>query len=138
MALFQQQCQPLPVRVAEHSHLSLTERSPEGDRACFCPISQSGVRCYLCAVSLGLFSHTCPAPPFTEVIVWWVDPGWMSGAHQSHSITPPSSAGQRRENITKGSWVEIRTGSGHLPITVTGKTDSVWGKLTQFITNQPE
>ena len=26
----------------------------------------------------------------------------------------------------------------HSPITVTGKTDSAWGKLTAFITNQPE
>ena len=26
----------------------------------------------------------------------------------------------------------------HSPITITGKTDSAWGKLTQFITNQPE
>ena len=21
--------------------------------------------------------------------LWWVDPGWMPGAHQSRSITPP-------------------------------------------------
>ena len=38
-----------------------------------------------------------------------------------------SSAGQGRENITKGSWVEIRTGRDHSLITVMGKTDSTWG-----------
>jgi len=31
---------------------------------------------------------------------------------------------QGRENITKDSWVEIRTGRDHSAITVTGKTDS--------------
>jgi len=39
----------------------------------------------------------------------------------------PSSAGQGRENMTKGLWVEIRTGRDHSPITVTGKTGSPWG-----------
>jgi len=28
--------------------------------------------------------------------------------------------------MTKGSWVEIRTGRYHSPITVRGKTDSTW------------
>jgi len=35
--------------------------------------------------------------------------------------------GQGRENIMKGSWVKLRTGRDHSPITVTGKTDSTWG-----------
>jgi len=31
--------------------------------------------------------------------VWWVDPGWMSGAQQSHSIVPLLSwAGERKYN----------------------------------------
>jgi len=48
----------------------------------------------------------------------------------------PSSAGQLRENTTKGLWGKIRTGRDHSPITIMGKTDSVWGKLISFITNQ--
>jgi len=39
----------------------------------------------------------------------------------------PSSAGQGRENITKDSWVKIRTGRDHSPVTATGKTVSTWG-----------
>ena len=39
-----------------------------------------------------------------------------------------SSAGQGRENTTKGSWVKIRAGGGHSAVTVMGKTDSAWGK----------
>jgi len=35
----------------------------------------------------------------------------------------PSSAGQGRGNMMKGSKVETRTGRDHSPITVTGKTD---------------
>jgi len=35
----------------------------------------------------------------------------------------PSSAGQGRGNVMKGSRVEIRTGRDHSPITVTDKTD---------------
>jgi len=41
----------------------------------------------------------------------------------------PSSAGQGRENKSKGSWVEIRTGKDYTPITITGKTDLTWGRL---------
>jgi len=46
------------------------------------------------------------------------------------------SAGQGRKNMTKGLWVEIRTGRDHSPITITGKTDLTWGKLIEFITIQ--
>lgn len=38
-----------------------------------------------------------------------------------------SSAGQGRENIAKGSWVEMRTGRDHLPNTIMGKADSAEG-----------
>jgi len=40
------------------------------------------------------------------------------------ALSLSSSAGQRKENRTKGLWVERRTGKAHSPITVTGKTDS--------------
>jgi len=30
-------------------------------------------------------------------------------------------------NTTEGSWVEIRTGRDHPPVTVMGKTDLTWG-----------
>lgn len=47
----------------------------------------------------------------------------------SDIITPASSlhssAGQRRENVTKASWVEIRTVRDHSPHSV--KTGSTWG-----------
>jgi len=35
----------------------------------------------------------------------------------------PSSAGQGRGNMLKGSRVKIKTGRDHSPVTVTGKTD---------------
>jgi len=41
----------------------------------------------------------------------------------------PPQLDRGRENINKASWVEIRTGRHHSPITVTGKTDSTWGKI---------
>lgn len=47
----------------------------------------------------------------------------------------PSSAGQERENITKGSWVEVRTGKGHSSITVIDKTDLAWGNLIYYQSN---
>jgi len=55
--------------------------------------------------------------------MWWVDPGWMPGAHQA-TLPPPFTAEQGTENIMKGSWVEIRTGRDHSPVTITAKTDS--------------
>jgi len=45
------------------------------------------------------------------------------------ALSLPSLAAQGRENTTKGWWVEIRAGRDHSAITVTGKTDSAWGKL---------
>uniref|UniRef100_A0A8C0BIN1 Coiled-coil domain-containing protein 180 n=1 Tax=Buteo japonicus TaxID=224669 RepID=A0A8C0BIN1_9AVES len=41
--------------------------------------------------------------------LWWVDPGWVPGAHQNRSITPPPQLDRGGENITKGSWAKIRT-----------------------------
>lgn len=45
-------------------------------------------------------------------------------------------AGQDREHVAKGLWVEIRTGRHHSAITVTGKSDSLGEKLVQLITSQ--
>jgi len=39
-----------------------------------------------------------------------------------------TSAAQGRENTTKGSWVEIRTGRDHSPVKITGEADCTWGK----------
>jgi len=39
------------------------------------------------------------------------------------TLSPPSSPGQGRGNLMKGSWVEIMTGRDHSLITVTDKTD---------------
>jgi len=40
----------------------------------------------------------------------------------------PSSAGQGRGNIAKGSRVEIRTGRDHSQITAIDKADRTWGE----------
>jgi len=45
------------------------------------------------------------------------------------TLSLPFSAGQGRENVTKGWWVGIRAGKDHSPITVTDKPDSTWGKI---------
>jgi len=50
----------------------------------------------------------------------------MPAAHQA-ALSLPSSAGQGRENITKGLWVKIRAGSDHSPVTVMGKPNLNWG-----------
>lgn len=59
----------------------------------------------------------------------WDDPGWMPGAHLSHSITALLGCSEERKTLTEGWWVEIWAGRDHLPITVMGKTDLTWGKL---------
>ena len=57
----------------------------------------------------------------------WCVPGWRwAGAHPA-APSLPSTARQGRENVTKGWWVEIRTGGDHSPVTIMGKTDSTWG-----------
>jgi len=45
-----------------------------------------------------------------SVVVWWIDPAWTPGAHQSCSISPPPQLDRAEKNIMKGSWAEIRTG----------------------------
>jgi len=52
------------------------------------------------------------------------------------ALSIPSSAGQGRENMTKDSWVKIRTGRYHSPITIIGKTDPTWRNQFNFIANQ--
>jgi len=39
----------------------------------------------------------------------------------------PSSAGQWRGNLMKGSRVQARIGRDHSPVIVTDKTDRTWG-----------
>jgi len=53
--------------------------------------------------------------------------GWTPGAHKSHSITPPPQLERGEKNMTKGSWVEIRTVRDPSPVTVMDKIDSTWG-----------
>lgn len=53
--------------------------------------------------------------------------GWTPGAHQSHSIL--SSDAQGRENITKDSWMQVRTGRDHSAGTITGETGLTWENL---------
>ena len=59
--------------------------------------------------------------------VWWVDPGWMPGAHQSCSITPPPQldGGRKKYNKRFMGWDKDREITQQL--TFTGKTDSAWG-----------
>ena len=50
-----------------------------------------------------------------------------------------STAGQERENITKGSWVEIRTGRDPSSNTVLGITGSTYRyKVNLFITKSEQ
>lgn len=58
--------------------------------------------------------------PFQASRLLRVGCGWMPRITFLHSWT-----GKR--NITKDSWVKIRTGRNHSLITVKGKTDSKWG-----------
>jgi len=56
-----------------------------------------------------------------------VSPGWMPGAYQSLSITPPPQLDTGERNMTKGSWIKIRTRRDYSPISIMGKTSSTWG-----------
>lgn len=65
--------------------------------------------------------------------------GSVGGWPWQDSRCPPtllyhSSAGWGGENTTRGSWVKIKAGRNHSPITITSKTDLAWGNL--FKTNQ--
>lgn len=48
------------------------------------------------------------------------------------------SAGQGRKNKTKVSWIKVRTGKDHSPVTIKGKTASVWGKLFDWFPTKSE
>ena len=47
-----------------------------------------------------------------NALVWWIDPGWMPGAHQSCSITPPPQLdrGEKIQQKSHGS----RSGQGEI------------------------
>lgn len=46
-------------------------------------------------------------------------------------LSLPSTAGQKKENLKRDSWVETKTGRDHSPTTIMGKTDL--GKLIEFM-----
>lgn len=50
---------------------------------------------------------------------------WLDTMHPPKLVY--CSPGHRRENTTKGSWVEIKTGRHRSLVTVMSKTDSTWG-----------
>ena len=61
---------------------------------------------------------------------------WFSLAGQAPTkatLSLPSSAWQGRKNKKKSSWLKIRTGRDHSPITVTGKTDLTWGDYLNLV-----
>jgi len=47
------------------------------------------------------FKHWC-------TLVWWVDLGWLLGAHPA-ALSLPLLSRTRGENIVRSSWVEMRT-----------------------------
>lgn len=68
--------------------------------------------------------------------LWWVDPGWMPGAHPSSFITRLLSWTQGRKQNKRVVGPD-KGRRDHSPVTVMGKTDSAWGKeLNLLITNQ--
>lgn len=70
---------------------------------------------------------------FLQKRVQWSDPGWMSGTHQSHSITPLQKG---RETVTKVCGLFMRDPS---PNTITVcKTDSKWGHSLNLLLTKSE
>jgi len=53
----------------------------------------------------------------------------LAGCQVPTKATPHSlsSTGQGRENMMKGSWVEIRTGRDLSPVSIMGEKHSTWG-----------
>lgn len=66
------------------------------------------------------FFHPMP------VRLWWFDLGRMPALNQRFSTT------LSEKNRMKGSWVETRAGRDHLPVIITGKTDSTWGNQQNY------
>lgn len=69
--------------------------------------------------------------PLGRLYLSWVNADWMSGTHKSCSLTPLCSwTGDRKfnkgleQNLTKGSWPEIRTRRDLSLNTIMGKTGS--------------
>lgn len=69
--------------------------------------------------------------PFSHLPAWRGWPWLDTRCHQSCSITS-SATGRGRENVIKGSWIEIRRGRNHLPIAIMGKTDLPRGKCNYW------
>jgi len=52
------------------------------------------------------------------------DLAWINAKCQPKPLNhSPFSSGQGRGRMMKGSWVEMRTGTDHSPVTVTENTD---------------
>lgn len=54
--------------------------------------------------------------------VWWVYR--VCQVPTKSALSLPLSAGQEKENVKKGLWVEIKTGRHHSAIAIMGKADS--------------
>lgn len=79
-----------------------------------------------------------PVPARTSVMgLHQVGPGWK-GVPTKVALSLPSSFGHQIENVMKGSWIEIRTCRDHSPVTVTGKTDFIWGNELNLLTIKSE
>jgi len=58
------------------------------------------------------------------MFVFWFGLAWINARCPPKLLWHcPSSAGQGRGDMVKGSRVETRAGRDHSPVTVTGKTD---------------
>lgn len=86
----------------------------------------SSLRVWLCwCTEQGVSKPGCSSVIGKEIglvsngAVQWVDADWVPDIHQSLS-----TAGQRRQNITKGLWAEIGTERDHSLNTIMGKTGS--------------
>ena len=73
---------------------------------------------------LNLTSFSCVVG--LSMVVWFRPSRRQSTTQLLAHSSPP--VGWGGENITKGLWVETRTGRDHSPVMVTGKTDSILGK----------
>jgi len=69
-------------------------------------------------------------------ILWWVDPGWMLGAHQSHSITPPPQLDRGQKKYEKRLMGRDKDREGSFTYYCHQKNRLDIGKLVQFVINQ--
>lgn len=74
-----------------------------------------------------------------ELLFWdmciWVEPGWIPAPTKA-SVLLLSAVGQGRQNVTKSSWVEIRTGRDQIIKYHHGQNRLKFGLLIEFVTNK--